>query len=651
MAIFEPGAPLTVLAAAHVEELASRPELCEAVGSISAQWLAQRAATIRNTLAAAPSSADALLAAVLDLARDCVTLPDWVEGSFEADQQIGGDLIWTFGPVVAEAIADSLAAVAGLTEDGLLAGGVLVERSAAVVVLEDLSRELDYLAPYLFGSLCRADEVRLIAGNPCETERLLHALCRIYVWALTALLRLLGCTDSGGGASLVLAPEVLWEWASRDHLWVLVIAKGVLTLKRPSLEGTPAASALEAPPELQELQIAVASAVMGLTLPSVAFAAHGGAYDGRDMDIAERAKQLVQHRAHLAAEVALVQLLGPLVEVVSMLAVPDLQLVSRFAIFLVALLQPEIYEADPPWAFVSPSAMCVLLDARGALGELQTTLSWHARSIWDIFANTAASGHMPRGLLSDCCHLAFASQADGAACLRLLQGCLAFPGAAEDPGMLSKLCILLANAGLWPSRADPRMHFFLDALAQLPAGPCAEVSTMCADWRGPVRKETLEMWLALLGRAAPDAPGPQAPAIPQAQFKPQNFQRPPSESTGLRHLLSGAPEELRCALDQRLVVDPVRAPAGLVYERSVLAAALQQNGGLCPCTGQPLDLQSCVRDAELRKRSVTWIRSQQHSSRPAQRGQIAAAAAKSSAVGEASWAAADDLPNFDVLFA
>ena len=55
---------------------------------------------------------------------------------------------------------------------------------------------------------------------------------------------------------------------------------------------------------------------------------------------------------------------------------------------------------------------------------------------------------------------------------------------------------------------------------------------------------------------------------------------------------------------RKLVTDPVRAPSGYIFERAVLARALAESNGVCPVTGQPLTLQDCPRDPDLRRRAV-----------------------------------------------
>eukprot|EP00928_Gymnodinium_smaydae_P026992 TRINITY_DN21023_c0_g1_i1.p1 TRINITY_DN21023_c0_g1~~TRINITY_DN21023_c0_g1_i1.p1 ORF type:complete len:228 (+),score=23.59 TRINITY_DN21023_c0_g1_i1:179-862(+) len=79
---------------------------------------------------------------------------------------------------------------------------------------------------------------------------------------------------------------------------------------------------------------------------------------------------------------------------------------------------------------------------------------------------------------------------------------------------------------------------------------------------------------------------------------------------GIRDLIQNAPKDFRCALDGKLVCDPVVSPAGQVFERSTLIRWLQKHGEVCPFTGGELSLAACERSPELRRRVNEWIRSQ-----------------------------------------
>lgn len=79
---------------------------------------------------------------------------------------------------------------------------------------------------------------------------------------------------------------------------------------------------------------------------------------------------------------------------------------------------------------------------------------------------------------------------------------------------------------------------------------------------------------------------------------------------GLRDLVQGAPDEFRCALDRKLLCDPVASPQGVVFERAVLARWLQKHGAVCPITGQPLQLEDCTRRPDIRRSVTEWVRQQ-----------------------------------------
>lgn len=76
----------------------------------------------------------------------------------------------------------------------------------------------------------------------------------------------------------------------------------------------------------------------------------------------------------------------------------------------------------------------------------------------------------------------------------------------------------------------------------------------------------------------------------------------------MRELLKDVPPELCCALDGRLLVDPVRSPHGQAFERGTLQRALAASGGRCPLTGQPLSLADCPREPGLRRQVLRWVR-------------------------------------------
>jgi len=69
-----------------------------------------------------------------------------------------------------------------------------------------------------------------------------------------------------------------------------------------------------------------------------------------------------------------------------------------------------------------------------------------------------------------------------------------------------------------------------------------------------------------------------------------------------------APEELRCAIDGKLLGTPMRSPQGHLFEKDTLEQWLSLCGSVCPVTGQPLRLEDCTEDKEVERRVVAWAK-------------------------------------------
>jgi len=478
----------------------------------------------------------------------------------------------------------------------------------AFEVLERLADSLDRIAPYLFGGLCRAEAGLWPSG--AGLQRTLHLIC---TWSLAAVGRTMTYAQ--------LTSLALWEWAGHDPLFVLILAKGALALERLD-EPVPNSllAELDVPPELNVLQAVVLEAVLGLPEPSVAFAQEQEA--GRTMDdslsIETRAVQLCKHRARLAAEAATSHILGPLCRVVlegACLASP------RYAAFLCALFQADVREA-PPWVGAPQAAEAIIL-ARESTALLEVEVRQYGDFVWRVVAQSPQFQLATSSFLVNLCDLAYYCPAPSEQCYQLVQSCLQ----TEDASQLAALCVLVANSACEPGFGDAGVVTFLSAspesLRQL-------VCKLCIRWRGPVRTSEMSAILELLHTAemsqffvqlapheefssAPVPPPPPAPVAPQSSESIAGVSV--EQNVGLRALLEGAPTELCCAVDGRLLTDPVRSPHGITYERSVLASALQRNGGVCPYTGAALALNDCRRDPEMRQRATAWLR-QQHSAKP-----------------------------------
>jgi len=311
-------------------------------------------------------------------------------------------------------------------------------------------------------------------------------------------------------------------------------------------------------------------------------------------------------------------LIGPLV---TFAEVPIHYRRVQLAAFLAKLLQPELHELaqwnrqevalDPPWSQTFSSGPVILEAARGASANLREALERHGPRIWALLATVPSTGPVQLGFLRDCSELAFlfpgALAEDG--CRILLQACIAGTAALTtlEAGVIAALCVLAANAGLGPT-AGADDGGLTAAVIALPSETRVSTCAVLIEWPGPALRGTLACWSAYLQGAALPATVEDVPAAPAPALGGDH--QAALGMSGLRKAMSQAPPELCCALDGRLLTNPVRAPSGHVYEQLVLVWTLASNGGRCPATGQPLCLSDCSRDAELQARAVQWSREQ-----------------------------------------
>lgn len=69
-----------------------------------------------------------------------------------------------------------------------------------------------------------------------------------------------------------------------------------------------------------------------------------------------------------------------------------------------------------------------------------------------------------------------------------------------------------------------------------------------------------------------------------------------------------APQELRCAIDGKILGTPVRSPYGHLFERETLENWVNMCGSICPLTGQPLRMEDCVEDRAVAHQVLEWAR-------------------------------------------
>lgn len=617
-------------AAQVIVHQAASPEMVRAIGASRADALSQEA---QRTLAVlAQPETEACARAAVDLARRCIGLaaeaeeaaeaawaaePDEVERDFDdgtvrcSEEIMDEAWDWDFGVVIAEAMANGLAAAAVL----------LPYSSDSMELLVEISRDLDCLAVHLFGGLCRLQPL----ATTVREARLRAALSGICIWALECLCRTIGYERFN--------PTHLWEFAACDHIWALALAGGVLAFVEgsgccSSLGGT---LAVDLPPEdMDRLQRVALAATCGLPTPTVAFLAEvdGQIEESEDTTIAERSMWLSRHRLLLASAVVECDTSGLLIRACARVgAGPDL------AALLVALLQPELVR-DPDWVTAHPEATERMQEARAAAAALSQHLQCYASQLWDaatIWPSTIAQ-HSMISFFTDCASLAYFVRppsddvadrlftATGADCSR-------------DPGVLAALCVLAANAGQQPSGP------LSEAIGSLDAESRTAVAARWERWRGPVSDIGLTRWARLLDGASParglarqaaavvttgvvraairnQAAAAAAAALASMEgetiggggeslaAKARAVQQP---AAALQRLMVAAPAEFRCMLDGSLMMDPVRTPQGYVFERLALSRALAEQP-FCPVTGGALSLEQCVRLPDLRRRIKQWIR-------------------------------------------
>jgi len=70
------------------------------------------------------------------------------------------------------------------------------------------------------------------------------------------------------------------------------------------------------------------------------------------------------------------------------------------------------------------------------------------------------------------------------------------------------------------------------------------------------------------------------------------------------------PDDMRCAVDGKVMINPVRSPYGHYFEKKTLDKWVANCGSVCPVTQKPLRMEDCVPDAEMKKRIVRFLKGQ-----------------------------------------
>lgn len=102
----------------------------------------------------------------------------------------------------------------------------------------------------------------------------------------------------------------------------------------------------------------------------------------------------------------------------------------------------------------------------------------------------------------------------------------------------------------------------------------------------------------------PALPATSSATSPKSEKKAKRKISIPSRS------VVDCPDSMRCAIDGKVMINPVRSPYGHFYERKTLERWFQNCGSICPMTQNTLKLDECVADAELKKAIVKFIKGQ-----------------------------------------
>jgi len=70
------------------------------------------------------------------------------------------------------------------------------------------------------------------------------------------------------------------------------------------------------------------------------------------------------------------------------------------------------------------------------------------------------------------------------------------------------------------------------------------------------------------------------------------------------------PPDMRCSIDGKVMINPVRSPYGHFFEKKTLDKWILNCGSVCPVTQQPLRGEDCLADPEMKKRIIKFLKGQ-----------------------------------------
>lgn len=472
----------------------------------------------------------------------------------------------------------------------------------AVEKLESAASGLDVVTMELHRGLARMEE-EVNAATDDDTLsywywaqlELFQSLRNLGVWLLTFLVRALSPQR--------LSSVELWAWAG-DPLAIFVLTKGLLTYSADRwAEGLPR--------DLAHVQEVLLEATLGLGDAHVAFSSEADqdAFEQNAVGMDVRNVALAAHRASLCQALAAAELLP--------LCCQQLRRAPRRS--------GPVLQLGRFLAHLAPH------DHDGALHRATATTG-----VWEVLAGAVAGDElsMPqfRSHLEACRAITSLAQITPGALDTLMGPALAM--ACDDANILAMVAALAVAAGRAPS-AEPGLSAAISGLQGDPATSAAkwmwrfnvgledsQQAYLLAEWRGllPATEEdrygqTSLIWAANEGHheTVTERPPPEVEPQVAAAAAATAAARP-----DMRALIAEVPQQFRCALDGKLLADPVRSPQGYLFERGALQRHLAAHG-TCPITGSPLQLEACPRAAEVRRELLAWVRSQSQRGRSKQR--------------------------------
>eukprot|EP00928_Gymnodinium_smaydae_P100146 TRINITY_DN9759_c0_g1_i1.p1 TRINITY_DN9759_c0_g1~~TRINITY_DN9759_c0_g1_i1.p1 ORF type:complete len:632 (-),score=63.76 TRINITY_DN9759_c0_g1_i1:283-2145(-) len=556
--------------------------------------------------------AEFLIQSVCQMSSNCLSLVSIIstlEGTEDVRQRL--DVPLGLPCELAEAIAFSLAAVSNMLCDSVMR--FLGDPFVATAYLEPLLSECDELSIYIFGGLCRT--AGLEAGEASwEEARLRHALQNTCAWILNLLTQIIGQGQ--------LTSELFWTWAASDPLWAYAVLSGMLSLHQGRLQHV----GLLVPEGFSSLKVTVIQAALQLSSPAIVFQK-----DSVDLPLERTWRsratppqlvRLTHHRVLLSSAILECGLIDTLLQEAS----SDCR--SRCWLPLLANLLSVLIEdfvvTDTNWeqwlaCAHSVEAVFVQFDAAAHVKHTLTMQVFACRRrLWSSLSSVPCSLHSRREstrFYLDCAALAYKVPMDADECSAFLEVHLG--DGTRDQESLAALCAIVINCRQTPSKSNLLFSVMRGLPSDVQSAAMAELLSSCV----PLHAEVSSMWLDALNGSVNSLEAVQsilsssesiAPPLAEENFagscRLEGNPDERSQTFDLRSLMLGAPDDLSCALDGKIFIDPVTSPHGHTFERLSLVRALAAAPGRCPITGLPLNLEDCSRSPELRIRAAQWIK-------------------------------------------